>query len=45
MLNFKEFGWKGIATIFIIALVAVAAAPRVFDALKGVRKTIEGKLS
>ena len=45
MLSFKELGWKGIATVFIIALVAVGVAPRVFDWLKKARKTVEGKLS
>lgn len=44
MLSFKEFGWKGVATVFVIALVAVALAPKVFDALKGVRKKIESKI-
>lgn len=38
---FMDLKWKPLAAMFVVALVAVALAPRIFDALKGVKSKIE----
>jgi len=46
MLSFKEFGWKGVAIIAIVAIVAVAVwqSSAVKNFVSSARKKIESKI-